>query len=140
MKGGYVSASKQAVQLEATETMAAKDHVNERSDDALDPEIFTWLKKTGHIIPTTPEDVLRAEMPLDEKSEALPEDLRDPEFLLRRLNRPDQAEPLRIVPLPSPEQRAVETAFARAARQGGEIPPEIEERMRLDREARNKEE
>ena len=137
-KESYVTVSKQAVHLEANETMATEAHDNERADDALDLEIYAWLKKTGHVIPTTPEDVLRAEKALGEQFEALPEELADPEILLRRLDQQEESEPLRIVPLSSPEQGAVEKALARAARQGSEIPPEIEERMRRDRESHKK--
>ena len=133
-----MSVSKQAAQQEASETMATEAHDNKRADDALNPEIYAWLKKTGHVIPTTPEDVLRAEEALDEQLEALPEELGDPKILLRRLDQQEESEPLRIVPLSSPEQGVVEKALARAARQGGEIPHEIEERMRRDRESYKK--
>jgi len=118
--------------------MATDVHNNERPDDALDPVIYAWLKKTGHVIPTTLEDVLRVEIALDEQSRALPEELADPEPLLQRLDQQVESKPLRIVPLFSPDQGVVEKALARAARQGGEIPDEIEERMRRDRESHKK--
>ncbi len=133
-----MSVSKQAVHLKANETMATEAHDNQRAGAALDPEIYAWLKKTGHVIPTTPEDVLRAEEAMDDQLEALPEELADPEILLRRLDQQEESEPLRIVPLSSPEQGVVEKALARAARQGGDIPHEIEERMRRDRESYKK--
>ena len=104
----------------------------------LNPEIYAWLKKTGHVVPTTPEDVLCAEQTLAKQFEVLPEELAGPEIVLRRLDQQKESKPLRIVQLFSPEQSFVERGLARAARQGGEIPPEIEERMRRDRESYKK--
>ena len=118
--------------------MTTKAFDNDRADDILDPKIHAWLKKTGHIIPTRPEDVLRAEGILDDPVRELPEGLADPEILLQRIDQQDKGENLHIIPLPSPEQDNIEKAFARAARQGGKISHQIEERMQRDRESYKK--
>jgi hypothetical protein len=101
-------------------------------DDELDRKIHAAMRLKGWIIPQTVEDVLRAEAELDDEGcDDLPEELMDPYAILRR----ETPRPLKVRPLHSAGDREAEKHLARAARAGGEIPPEIEGRMRHDRAA-----
>ncbi|MCI0458581.1 MAG: hypothetical protein L0Z62_16580 [Gemmataceae bacterium] len=88
---------------------------------------FETLKSLGWLIPQTPADVARAEAELASDSVELPESLRDPFAIL------DTCPPKRPEPAPATPDEETAELLARAAREGGEIPPEVEERMRQDR-------
>jgi|SRR5215213_95695 len=99
-------------------------------DDELDRKIYDAMRLKGWVIPQTVEDVLRAEAELDDEGcDDLPAELMDPYAILRR----ETARPIKVRPLHSAGDREAEKHLARAARDGGEIPPEIEERMKRDR-------
>lgn len=98
------------------------------ADELLDPTALRALSKLGHRMPTTEGEVADLEAwaskrPLSERMKS-----RDALFGPRR-------------GMPSLQPRRTETSFresaeylARAAREGGDIPPEVEEQMQRDRE------
>jgi hypothetical protein len=98
--------------------------------DTLDSDIFAAMAQEGWLIPQTVEDVIQAERELQQAAITLPAELRDPAALLKRA-----AMPLRLVraQTPSSDNSAVEN-LARAARNGTLLSPEVEERMKKDRE------
>lgn len=80
----------------------------------------------GWLVPQSEQDVLRAEAQLAEHPVELPADLADPAAARRRAE--SAPRPLRLG-----HGGDIERDLARAARQGGDIPPEIEQIMRRDR-------
>lgn len=101
----------------------------ELSDDAADRLIYEAFCANGAFVPQTPDEVARAEAELDEANVELPASLRDPLAILRRKNSP-RREARRS---PHIDQSAVEN-LACAARNGGEIPPDVEAAMNRDEE------
>jgi hypothetical protein len=103
----------------------------EGPDGELDRKIYDAMRLKGWVIPQTVEDVLRAEAELDgdDGCDDLPAELMDPYAILHR----ESARPIKVRPLHSAGDREAEKYLARAARDGREIPPEIEERMKRDR-------
>ena len=99
-------------------------------------DVHDALLSAGWAIPESEADVRRAEEALADGPAALPESLCDPAAAWRRAERTD-APGVRIAPFPSAGEAAEN--LARAARDGGEIPPEIEEILRRDRRAAEEE-
>lgn len=106
------------------------DHGND-----IEAAIHEYLKKSNRLIPTTPEEVEAMERWIAEQ------DVRVPEELLGRQGctltpRQRQARVLRY-PVHSSD---VEQGLARAAREGGKpVSTEVEERMKRDREQKERE-
>jgi hypothetical protein len=100
------------------------------TDNDAERLIYEAFCAQGAFVPQTPEEVARAEAEFDEDSVELPASLRDPLAILKGKPAP------RSVPRPSPyvDQSAVEN-LACAARNGGEIPPDVEKKMDQDEEA-----
>jgi hypothetical protein len=98
------------------------------NEEELERLAYDTMQSLGWLIPQTPADVARAEEALAEEPVELPESLRDPYAVL-------DAPPKERTgsPCPLAEGDAAEL-LARVAREGGTIPPEVEERMRRDRE------
>lgn len=97
----------------------------------LERQVYEAMRSLGWIIPTTEEDVTRAESMLSKETVELPEELKDPYQILESMDSdcpPSDPEPV-------PVDADVEQNLARAAREGGVIRPEIEQRMRRDRQA-----
>jgi hypothetical protein len=101
----------------------------EKSERQLDELMREAMVCLGWLIPTTPEAVARAEAELDEESIELPESLQDPYVLLDATVRPRSTTPVR-----QPSNDDIVQCLARAAREGKDIPAEVEEQMRKDRE------
>lgn len=94
------------------------------------------LNSRGWLLPESEEEVAAQEPLVDAMMTELPEVLRDAAAILQPLDRTDPR-PARSSPLPED----IEESLARAAREGqGEVPPEIEERMRRDRAEAEKQE
>lgn len=110
----------------------SKDEFENTKD--LERKIYATLRAKGLIIPITAEEVLDAEALMKGNMIELPEELRDPEVIL---NRSKQKLSIKFSPLSS-SNKETEENLARAAREDGNISPEIEERMRKDREAAEK--
>jgi hypothetical protein len=96
----------------------------------LERHVYEAMRSLGWIIPTTEEDVARAEAMLSKEVAALPEELMDPYHILESMDSDCPASD----PQPLPVDAEVEENLARAAREGGVIRPEIEQRMRRDRQ------
>lgn len=97
------------------------------ASEQLEDLIHEAMLHLGWVLPVTPEDVARIEAKLDEKAE-LPPTLRDPYALFDRETRTQPQPPLTL------SNDDVVECLARVAREGKAIPPEIEARMRHDRE------
>ena len=106
-----------------------------RPDDAeaVAPLVERAMADLGWLIPRSEEEVAAAEAAPAARTVEIPEALRDPR---RVLDRPHSSG-RRYVPLPASAD--VEAALARAAREAGHLTPEIERRMRLDRQAAERE-
>lgn len=92
----------------------------------------------GELIPETEDEVRLFEESVDIDHVTLPDGLSDPFAVLARDDADQEA---KLIPFPkvSPNKDVGEQ-LARAARDGKPIPPEVEERMRQDREAAEEEE
>ena len=101
------------------------------SFDDLEKELFEALKRFGWTIPQTEREVEKAEEEIERNLVTLPNSLRDPSKLLDKLHNPSQP----LTHRSSLTDSTTMEQLARAAREGGEITPEVEERMRHDRKA-----
>jgi hypothetical protein len=101
----------------------------ELSDNDADRLIYEAFCVKMAFVPQTPEEVARAEADCDEESVELPDSLRDPRALLGRKNAPRSA-PRRS---PHVDQSAVDN-LACAARNGGDVSPDVEAAMNKDEE------
>ena len=110
----------------------SKDEFENTKD--LERKIYATLRSKGLIIPITAQEVLDAEAMMKGNMIELPEELRDPEVIL---NRSKQKLSIKFSPLSS-SNKEMEENLARAAREDGNISPEIEERMKKDREVAEK--
>src|SRR6266446_10839513 len=97
--------------------------------EELELQVYEAFLARGWIIPQTEGDVSRTEAEIVmEDHRDLPFELRDPYTVLRRaLDARPKVLALTPVVSETPE------LLARAAREGKDIPPDIEERMRHDR-------
>ncbi len=97
-------------------------------DDALCREVFDALAVVGGVAPQTEADVAKAEEAMRETSIELPAELRDARRVFRS---PVTGGETKSAGLPiQPEPGG---ALRRAAREGGRLTDDIEERMRQDR-------
>ena len=115
--------------------MGKKTHKDEESSEEfaeLELQVYEAFLARGWIIPQTEADVSRAEAEMAAgECKELPFRLRDPYAVLRRASE-GRAKVLSLQPA---EDDETPEHMARAAREGKDIPPEIEERMRQDRAA-----
>lgn len=114
--------------------MPREDKRPEPGEDEVERLVYDAMRSSGWLPPETEEDVARAEEELAREPVPLPEDLKDPSAVIQRLTRCEPRSPLGL-----PSSAETEGNLARAAREGGEIPEEAEERMRADREAAERE-
>jgi hypothetical protein len=101
------------------------------NDVNLKRHVYEAMRSLGWIIPTTEEDVERAEALLSKENIELPEELRDPYAILASMD--SNCPPSSVESIPA--ATAIEENLARAAREGGAIQPEIEQQMRRDCQA-----
>jgi hypothetical protein len=113
---------------------------SDESQDAVNKDLLDGINEAmtslGWTVPQCEDDVRRAEERLDEAPAPLPASLEDPNVVFNRPDDQTRAEPDVVL---FPSDPLIEENLARAAREGGPIPPEIEERMRRDREAAERE-
>jgi len=103
---------------------AAQD-AEARTEQAL----FEYLRRTGKIIPQTPEEIAEAQASLRPESVELPERLRAASVVERACKGLGQ-----VLKMPQAETKGdVMENLARAAREGGELSDEVEVQMKLDR-------
>lgn len=115
--------------------MAKKRKSKERQDDVSERilrDLHETFKAMGWTIPESQGDIRQAETELSKSHIALPEALSDVKAVFERgLGRANtDLRPLAFLP-----NTEITENLARAARQGGKIPPHIEERMSRDRSA-----
>jgi len=104
-----------------------------RGGEALAADIHDALRSLGWVVPRTEDEVRLAERELaDAPPPELPEALQDARGVFERRTAGEDA---RRRTLPFPGRRDVDATLARAAREGGNIPPEVEQAMRRDRQA-----
>lgn len=103
----------------------------------LEESIYEAMRRNGLVVPQTVEDVLRAEAEGAGRGECgdLPAELQDPYSVLHHSH---ERRTLEFRPIDRSEDSETEHEMARAARAGKEISAEIEERMKQDREAADK--
>ena len=100
--------------------------------EELELQVYEAFLARGWIIPQTEADVSRAEAEIAVgEYEELPSKLRDPYAVLKR----SSERQAKVLSLQQADDDEMTEQMARAARFGKDIPPEIEERMRQDREA-----
>lgn len=103
------------------------------SDEDFEKLVHNVVRSCGSFRPETVDDVLRAEAEgLDRSEEPRRRRARDPYDLLRR--GPKGSYDLRPLSSDAGDVEQEVAAMARAARTGREIPADVEERMRQDRE------
>lgn len=89
-----------------------------------------WLKalrRFGFVFPTTREELESFEKELAKEKVELPSHLQDPFEVLRR------GESVSLNSMGDYSNKSIEENLARAAREGGEIPDDVAERMKKDR-------
>ena len=98
--------------------------------DTMSRDLASALRSRGFAMPRTEAEVAAAEAWLASQDVKLPGSLKDPSAVLNR--RKGRILPLR--PITQSRAEEVQESLARAARDGGVISPEVEQRMREDRE------
>ena len=100
-----------------------------KNNNDIERAVFDAMRHVGWILPQSADDVLRAERELAEHPVSLPAELANPYAILDRPDRP--------IPVASGMEAlrdaATEQNLSQAAREGGEIPPEVKEQMDRDR-------
>jgi hypothetical protein len=113
-----------------------KDEESPRELEDLERQVYEAFLRRGWIIPQTEADVSRAEAETKGECGELPAELKNPQAVLRRaVKTREQVVPLQL----AEDAEDTPLQMARAARAGKDIPPEVEERMRRDREASEQE-
>ncbi|MHC4717690.1 MAG: VOC family protein [Planctomycetota bacterium] len=100
----------------------------------MEQDVHAALIANGWLTPTREDDVDAAEAELRDDPVELPADLADPAAVFERAASEAQPALLRF-----PGSPDIDATLARAAREGGTVTPEIEEIMRRDREAAERE-
>lgn len=112
---------------------SSKNHRNEDKPapgEGLGAGLHRTLSSLGWRLPETEDEIAEAEEWVENHPHNVPPHIADPAQALARPR--GGVIPLRPVSLEAEE--AVEENLGRAAREGGSIPPEIEERMKKDRD------
>jgi len=107
-----------------------------RTPEELLADVELAARGLGWVPPQSEEDVLQVEREITESPSQLPEPLRDVKAVFDRSGDSLREQGEFIRPPEDPETTA---NLARAAREAGRITPEIEESMRRDREAAERE-
>lgn len=103
-----------------------------RNDQNIDESIIRRaMLELKWVIPTTPEEVELAESHLNADLPQLPPELANPLDVLERTSSPSAQCSHPLVP---PNDTTVQENLARAAREGGKIPADVQERMKQDRD------
>jgi hypothetical protein len=110
--------------------MAKRNEITNANAPHLEDEIYGAMQREGWTIPTTPETVLLMEKLIAENKLALPPSLDgDPLSILKA-----PSKPITIPQCGRDEDPGLLENLARAARDAGELLPEIEAQMQRDRE------
>lgn len=105
-------------------------HKHDQEDEIqFEEDLHRALRLEGLLVPETEEEVCAAEA--QNLGDAPPLELRDPYAVLKRV----RGRRRNAVPSGGAGSPETEENLARAAREGGKIPPDVERLMRGDREA-----
>jgi hypothetical protein len=114
--------------------MAKKTNKNNANAPHLEDEVHGAMQHEGWVIPTTPQAVLLMESRMVKAKLPLPASLAgDPLSILKA-----PSNPIALRPCGPVENPVVLENLARAARDAGELSPEVEEQMQRDRERAEK--
>lgn len=103
----------------------------EFGDELVERLAHRAARNAGWLMPETEDEVAQAELELAINPVPLPPELADPSAILNHLTGCQSVPgPIRLR-----ISADVETNLARAAREGSDISPDVEARMRADREA-----
>ena len=108
-----------------------KNTDDQAQEQALAADIHQALSDLGWVPPTSADQVAEAEGQLSGADAPLPDSLRDGEAVFDR----DERDATPAVTLRFDTDDDIDATLRRAAREGGQISPEVEERMRRDRQA-----
>ncbi len=103
----------------------------DKGSEVIEANVHQAIRSLGWAVPECEQDVRRAEAELSASATPLPESLGDAAAVFEGKTDGGVAN-VSLAEFGTDAQ--VEENLARAARQGGKIPPEIEQRMRRDRE------
>ena len=112
--------------------MSKKHQKHDGVNDALEQDVHGAMKSLHWAVPESEADVRLAEAELSASAISLPEALSDAPAVLDGKAACGVAD---VKSFAFPSDPTSEENLARAAREGGKIPPEIEERMRRDRQS-----
>jgi len=98
---------------------------------SLDREVLQAMRAEGWLVPEAVQEVLEAERTLADAGISRNSSVERPRDLLRTANKVRSIRPSH----PVTSSSGISDNLARAAREGGEISSEVEERMRRDRDA-----
>ena len=121
--------------------MSKKHQKHDGVNDALEQDVHGAMKSLHWAVPECEADVRLAEVELSASAISLPEALSDAPAVLDGKAAPQGTPPRGACGVANVKSFAFfsdptsEENLARAAREGGKIPPEIEERMRRDRQS-----
>ena len=105
--------------------------------DPFEVQVFRGLLAEGYVIPQTAAEVRAAETgAVAPASSSLPENLRDPDAVLRRIKERIAGKEGKTIPFPLPEESGVLEELEeleRAARHGNALPEAIEKKMAENR-------
>lgn len=110
----------------ARETKPDQSHL---SLESIERDLHDALRATGHLMPLSEENVQRLEAVMSAEDDIEDEEFVVPPPILRRKLKP----PARTLSLEKKD--VIGPSLARAAREGNDISPEVEELMQKDREA-----
>lgn len=108
----------------------------DKGHETLDADVHQALKSLGWTVPECEDDVRRAEAELSGSATPLPESLTNAGAVFKEKAAGRLAN---VKPVSFSADPAAGENLARAARQGGKIPPEIEDRMHRDRQEAERE-
>jgi hypothetical protein len=105
------------------------------ANEEFEKAVLKAIRRSPWMIPQTVNDVRLAEEEIASSSVNLPAEIADPYSVMDR-----ERQGIRITdPLQADRDLGLEQNLAQAARDGGEIPPEVREQMQKDRKAAEKE-
>ena len=111
--------------------MANKRKGKERGHEDLVSDVHQAMRSLGWVVPEYEDDVRQAEAELSAIAAPLPKLLGDAEAVFKDKATGGLAN---VKPISFSADPVAGENLARAARQGGKIPPEIEDRMHRDRQ------
>jgi hypothetical protein len=116
--------------------MANKNKEPAPSDKGREADVHQALRSLGWVTPECEDDVRRAEAELSGNATPLPESLTNAGAVFKDKAAGGLAD---VKPVSFSADPVAGENLARAARQGGKVPPEIEDRMHRDRQEAERE-